>query len=475
MAKQIIPSVRRILQRIKEEKIEFLDLKFCDLFGKMHHLTMTADLLDEGSFAQGFAFDGSSVQGFQSIDESDMLLRPDPASVFVDPFFDDPTLSVFCDIIDPVGIKSYPRDPRGIARRAERLLSSLGIADTAFFGPELEFFIFDDVSFDQTTQHGFYHLNNADAFWSIGQQNHGNISNKKRAYMAAPPMDKYNNLRSKISQALNAVGLQTELHHHEVGAAGQSEIGFKFGPLLHQADSAMKYKYVVKNVLDRYNKTCTFMPKPLLHENGSGMHVNMSLAKKGVNLMYEPNRYADLSQLAIYFIGGLLEHAPSLCAICNPSTNSYRRLVPGFEAPMNLVYSQRNRSACIRIPVGGSSPKAKRVEYRTPDPSANPYLAFSSILLAGIDGIINKIDPGPPVDQDIYKYIESPEGANLRRTPFSLADSLHELEKDHDYLIRDGVFSENFIETWVNYKRKNELEYLNLRPHPSEFLLYFNV
>jgi glutamine synthetase len=475
MSKEMKPTIRSILRRIKDDNIQFMDLKFVDLFGKMHHLTMTADLLDEGSFVKGFAFDGSSVQGFQSIDKSDMLLRPDPESVFFDPFFEDPTLSVFCDIIDPDDERSYPRDPRGIAKRAERLLSSLGIADTAYFGPELEFFIFDDVSYDQDSQHGFYNLNNSSAFWSIGEKNHGNIANRKRAYMATPPIDKYNNIRSKITQVLNSVGLETELHHHEVGASGQSEIGFKFGPLLHQADSAIKYKYVVRNVLDRYNKTVTFMPKPILHENGSGMHVNMSLSKKGVNLMYEPNRYADLSELAVHFIGGILKHAPSLCAICNPSTNSYRRLVPGFEAPMNLVYSQRNRSACIRIPTGGSGPKTKRVEYRTPDPSANPYLAFASILLAGIDGIVNKIDPGPPVDQDIYKFAASPEGAKLQRTPFSLADSLIALENDHDYLIKDGVFSKNFIETWINYKRKNELEYINLRPHPGEFLLYFNV
>ncbi|TNE47705.1 MAG: type I glutamate--ammonia ligase [Bacteroidetes bacterium] len=477
MGKTLVPTIRSIIQRIKDEKIQFLDLKFVDLFGTLQHLTLTAHSIDEGDLAKGFGFDGSSILGFQSISNSDLILRPDPASVFVDPFFEEPTLSFFCDIISPQGNIPYPRDPRGVARRAQNLLRAEGIAEQAFFGPELEFFIFDDVRFDQSTQFGYYYLNNAAAFWSTGREgkNLGHIAARKRAYMAAPPVDQYNNLRSKISQVLRLVGLDVELHHHEVAAAGQSEIGFKFGPLVEQADKALKYKYVVRNVVDRYDKTVTFMPKPLHQENGSGMHVNMSLMKDGKNVFYEPNRYADLSELADQFIAGILAHAPALCAICNPTTNSYRRLVPGYEAPMNLVYSQSNRSACIRIPATATSPKAKRIEFRTPDPSGNPYLTFAAILMAGIDGVRKKMVPPPPVDEDIYKYVASGRGKDLKSTPASLEDALQALEKDHDFLIANDVFSVGLLETWIDYKRKQELEYINLRPHPSEFILYFNV
>ncbi len=477
MGKHLTPTVRSVLQRMKDDNIQFLDLKFVDLFGTLHHLTLDADMVDEGAFTNGFSFDGSSVQGFQSINESDMILKPDPTSVFLDPIFEVPTLSVFCDVIDPRGFMSYERDPRGVARRTEQLLRSEGIADTIFIGPELEFFIFDEVRFDQATQFGYYYLNSAAAFWNVGKEgrNLGTNAARKRAYMASPPIDKYNNLRSKISQILKTVGLTPELHHHEVAAAGQSEIAFRFGPLLEQADRAMKYKYIVRNVVDRYDKTVTFMPKPLHQENGSGMHVNMSMFKDGKNLFYEHGRYADISEMAEHFIGGILEHASALCAICNPTTNSYRRLVPGYEAPMNLVYSSSNRSACIRIPLGGSTPKAKRIEYRTPDPSSNPYLAFSAIVLAGIDGIRKKTKPPDPVDQDIYSYVKTEAGKHLKSTPGSLDEALRAIEADHDFLTRDGVFSESLIETFVSYKRKNEVEYVNLRPHPSEFLLYFNV
>ena len=477
MGKTLTPTIRSVLQRIKDEKIQFLDLKFVDLFGTLQHLTMAANLIDESSFAKGFGFDGSSVLGFQTISNSDLILRPDPSSVFTDPFFDEPTLSCFCDIVSPQGNKPYSRDPRGVARKAQNLIRAEGIAEQAFFGPEIEFFIFDDVRFDQATQFGYYYLNNAAAFWSTGREgkNLGHIAARKRAYMAAPPVDQYNNLRSKIALVLRSVGLEPELHHHEVAAAGQSEIGFKFGPLLEQADNSIKYKYVVRNVVDRYDKTVTFMPKPLHQENGSGMHVNMSMMKDGKNIFYEPNRYADLSELAEHFIAGILLHAPALCAICNPTTNSYRRLVPGYEAPMNLVYSQSNRSACIRIPATATSPKAKRVEYRTPDPSGNPYLTFSSILLAGLDGIRRKLQPPDPVDEDIYKYVASGKGKDLRSTPASLEEAIRALEKDHDFLIQDGIFTEGLLENWINFKRKEELDYINLRPHPSEFILYFNV
>jgi glutamine synthetase len=471
-------SARDVLKEIREHEIKFFDLKFLDLFGTLQHLTVPAEMVDEDMFRNGIGFDGSSVRGFQKINESDMLLMPDPSSVFRDPFFDDPALSVFCDVADPKGLKPYSRDPRGVARRAERLLRAEGIADVAYFGPELEFFIFDDVRFDQATQHGYYFLNSSAAFWATGGEGKpslGHQAARKQAYFAAPPVDQYNNLRSKISNMLKLAGLQPELHHHEVAAAGQCEIGFRFGPLLSQADSAIIYKYIVKNVVDRYGKTVTFMPKPLLQENGSGMHMNISLAKDGENLFYGAGGYADLSPLAIHFIGGLLHHAPALCAICAPTTNSYRRLVPGYEAPMNLVYSQSNRSACIRVPMLASSPKAKRIEFRTPDPSCNPYLGFAAVLLAGIDGISKKIEPPDPIDEDIYELAETERGKNIKRTPGSLEESLDALGKDHEFLIRDGVFTPDLIENYITYKQEEEIDYVRLRPHPGEFALYFNV
>jgi len=472
-------SPRDVFRQITEQDIRFVDLKFLDLFGTLQHLTVSVESIDESTFYDGLGFDGSSVRGFKKINESDMLLLPDPSSLFLDPFYDDPTLSLFCDIIDPDGHKPYDRDVRGLARRAERLVESLGLADQAFFGPELEFFIFDEVSFDQATQHGYYFLNSEAAFWSSGKQEGrgglGHQAGRKQAYFAAPPADQYHNLRSKISTVLNTVGIQTELHHHEVGAAGQSEIGFRFGPLTHQADAATKYKYIVKNVVSRYGKTATFMPKPLLQENGSGMHVNVSLAKDGENLFYASGGYGELSQMAIYFIGGLLEHAPALCGICAPTTNSYRRLVPGYEAPMNLVYSKSNRSACIRVPMMTTSPKAKRIEFRTPDPSANPYLAFSAILLAGLDGVRKQIQPADPIDEDIYELMETEAGRSIERTPGSLEEAIDALEADSDFLTADGVFTEALLETWIDWKRTQEIDYIRLRPHPGEFSLYFNI
>jgi glutamine synthetase len=471
-------SARDVVQRIKDEEIRFLDLKFVDLFGTLQHLTVPAEVVDEGSFQTGFGFDGSSVKGFQKINESDMLLLPDPNSVFLDPFFDDPALSVFCDISDPVRMKPYSRDPRGIARRAQRLVRSIGLADEVYFGPELEFFVFDEVSFDQATQHGYYFLNSSAAFWAAGKEGTGSLGHqaaRKQAYFAAPPVDRYNNLRSKISNVLRQTGLETELHHHEVAAAGQCEIGFRFGPMLLQADAAIKYKYVVKNVVDRYGKTATFMPKPLLQENGSGMHMNMSLWKDGKNLFYSDGGYADLSEFAIFFIGGLLRHARALCAICAPTTNSYRRLVPGYEAPMNLIYSSRNRSACVRIPVSGASAKTKRVEFRTPDPSCNPYLGFAAVLMAGIDGVQNRIQPPAPVDEDIYQLAGTEGGQSIESTPESLGEALQALEEDHEFLLQGDVFASDVIEAWIETKRRNEIDFIRLRPHPGEFSLYFNT
>jgi glutamine synthetase len=464
---------------IQDQKIQFLDLKFVDLFGTLQHLTLPAELVDEALFRNGMAFDGSSVRGFTRINQSDMLLVPDAASVFEDPFFDDPSLSVFCDIVDPRGRYTFSRDPRSVARRAEQLLRSLGIADTAYFGPEIEFFVFDDVRFDQATQHGYFFLNSSAASWATGEKldgaNLGHRAAQRGAYFSAPPVDQYNNLRSKISHVLKRVGLQPELHHHEVGAAGQCEIGFKFGPLLSQADAAIKYKYVVKNVVSRYGKTATFMPKPLLQENGSGMHHNISLAKDGKNLFYSAGTYGDISELALHFIGGLLEHAPALCAICCPTTNSYRRLVPGYEAPMNLLYSGRNRSACIRIPTMTGGPKSKRIEFRTPDPSCNPYLSFAAIMCAGIDGIRRRIRPADPVDEDIYELAAGDAAQEIASTPEGLEEALTALERDHDFLVQDGVFTNDFIETWAELKRVHEIDYIRLRPHPGEFSLYFNA
>jgi glutamine synthetase len=443
----------------------------------LQRITFPSQEIDEDVFRKGLGFDGSSVRGFQKINESDMKLLPDASSLFRDPFFDDPTLSVFCDIVDPSGYKPYSRDPRGVARRAERLAQALGIADQVFFGSELEFFLFDDVRYEQTTQHGFYFLDAQGAFWNSGREYDPNLAHKagrKKSYFAASPVDIYQNIRSKMSTVLRQAGVETDLHHHEV-AAGQNEIGFKFGRLMQTADNAIKFKHVIKNVAHRYGKSATFMPKPLFEENGSGMHVHVSLWKGGKNLFYEANRYADLSEMAVHFIGGVLKHAPTICAFAAPTTNSYRRLVPGYEAPMNLVYSQRNRSACIRIPMFATSPKAKRIEFRTPDPSCNPYLAFAAILLAGLDGVRNQIEPPDPIDEDIYELADTERGRAIARTPGSLEESIDALEKDHDFLISDGVFPPDLVETWIDLKREQEIDYIRLRPHPGEFALYYSV
>lgn len=472
-------SAGDVLRWIKNENIKFLDLKFVDLFGSLQHVTFPTSNVDEGLFANGMGFDGSSVKGFQAIDKSDMLLKPDPSSAFVDPFFDDPTISVFGDIIDPIGYKPYVRDTRGVARRAEELVRAKGIADTVFMGPELEFFIFDDVRYDQTPQHGFYYIRNEGAFWNTGSEGFeggsGHRPAQKGAYYAAPPADGYLNLRNKMTSVLQMVGLEVELHHHEVAAAGQNEIGFKFARLRDAADNSIKFKYVIKNVAARYNKTATFMPKPLFEENGSGMHTNVSLFKAGQNIFHQSGRYADLSETAEMFIAGLLTHASALCAFCAPTTNSYRRLVPGYEAPINLAYSGRNRSACVRIPLTGGNPKATRVEFRTPDPSANPYLAFSAVLLAGMDGIERRLKPPAPIDEDIYELAGTERGKAIESVPGSLEKALDALEQDNEFLTRDGVFDDSLIHKWITLKRTKEINHISLRPHPSEFELYFDV
>jgi glutamine synthetase len=469
-------SVRDVLKRIREDEIEFVDMKFVDLFGGLQHITFPAASLDEGSFARGVNFDGSSVRGFQAISESDLILKPDTSSMFRDPFFDDATISMFCDILDPNGSKPYSRDPRGVAERAERLLRSLGLADAASFGLEMEFYLFDDVRFEQSSRHGYYFIDSEAAqHVGDGAPVRRHRPRAKNAYFAAPPRDPSHNLRGKISKMMDVVGLVPELHHHEVGSSGQNEIGFKYATLLNAADNSVKFKYVVKNTAHRYQKVATFMPKPLFGQAGSGMHTNVAVWRDSKNLFYDHERYADLSELAVHFVGGLLRHAPAVCAFAAPTTNSYRRLVPGYEAPTILVYSQRNRSACIRVPFTGANANAKRLEFRSPDPSCNPYLSLAAILLAGIDGIQNRIEPPPPVDENIYEFATSEHGRLLQATPTALSQSLDALEEDYAFLVQDGVFTEDLIDSWLRVKRDQEIEYLGLRPHPTEFELYFDA
>jgi glutamine synthetase len=471
-------TLRDLHRLIEEQNIKFVDFKFPDLLGSMQHITIPIEAFDEKMFIQGIGFDGSSIRGFQLIHESDMLIRPELDTMFVDPFMDDPTISFICNIKDPVTQKIYSRDSRAVAQRAELFLTANHLADHAFFGPELEFFIFDEIRYDQSINQGFYFIDSLEGSWNTGRTENPNLGYKPRnkgGYFPSPPVDSYQNLRSKMVSVLRSVGVDAELHHHEVASGGQSEIGIRFNTMVTMADCALKYKYVVKNVARRYGKTVTFMPKPLFQDNGSGMHVHVSLWKDGRNLFYESGRYAELSRTAEYFIGGLLQHAPALLAFCAPTTNSYRRLVPGFEAPINLVYSQRNRSACVRIPMYSGSEKAKRLEYRSPDPSANPYLAFAAILMAGIDGIINKIEPPPPLDEDIYELVHHENAPKIKNTPGSLTETLEALEKDHQFLLRDSVFTKDLIQVWIDYKKEKEVDYVQLRPHPGEFALYFDA
>ncbi|MEE2839581.1 MAG: type I glutamate--ammonia ligase [Acidobacteriota bacterium] len=468
---------RDVFRIIREKEIQFVDLKFVDLPGTLQHITLPAEVFDEKMFIEGIGFDGSSIRGFQRIHESDMLIKPDASTLFIDPFMDEPTVSFLCNITDPKTQKGYSRDARAVAQRAERYLESSGIADTAFLGPELEFFIFDDVRYNQSTNEGFYHVDSQEGDWNTGRQEGPNLGYKprnKEGYFPVPPMDSYQNLRSKMVSVMRSIGVDAEAHHHEVASGGQAEIDIHYNTLVDVGDQSLKYKYVVKNVARRFGKTVTFMPKPLFQDNGSGMHVHVSLWKQGHNLFYQRNKYAELSDWGVYFIGGLLHHAATLCAFCAPTTNSYRRLVPGYEAPINLIYSQRNRSACVRIPMYSGSEKAKRVEFRTPDPSCNPYLAFAAILMAGIDGIVNRIEPPPPIDEDIYEMAGN-GGPEIKSTPGSLAESINALEADFDFLLRGSVFTEDLIQVWLNYKRVREVDYIRLRPHPGEFALYYDV
>ncbi|HLU71631.1 MAG TPA: type I glutamate--ammonia ligase [Nonomuraea sp.] len=471
-------SADDVLKFIRDEGVQFVDVRFTDLPGTTHHFTFPVENFSAAVFSDGLMFDGSSIRGFQAIHESDMLLLPDPSSAVVDPFRQHKTLNINFFVHDPLTGEAYSRDPRNVARKAEEYLKGSGIADTVYFGPEAEFYIFDDVRFETKSNAGYYYIDSIEGAWNTGKATDGgNLGYKPRykgGYFPVPPMDHFTDLRSEMVRNLIECGIEVEMQHHEVGTAGQAEIDFKFGTLLKTADNLMLYKYIIKNTAMEYGHTVTFMPKPIFGDNGSGMHCHQSLWKDGSPLFYDEVGYAGLSDTARYYIGGLLKHAPSLLAFTNPTVNSYHRLVPGYEAPVNLVYSQRNRSACVRIPITGSNPKAKRIEFRVPDPSCNPYFAFSAMLMAGLDGIRNKIEPPEPVDKDLYE-LPPEEARSVPQVPGSLTDVLNALEEDHDYLLEGGVFTPDLIETWVTYKRENEVDPIRLRPHPHEFELYYDV
>jgi glutamine synthetase len=467
-----------LLKYIKDEGVAMVDVRFCDLPGVMQHFTVPVSSFDQSVFDDGLNFDGSSIRGFQAIHESDMSLFPDPTTAYVDPFRSAKTLVLNFFIHDPITGEAYSRDPRNIARKAQAYLASTGIGDTAYFAPEAEFYVFDDVRFETKAETGFYSIDSVAGAWNTGrEEERGNLGYKvkyKGGYFPVAPTDHFGELRDEIVIEMEKAGMLVERAHHEVGTAGQAEINWRFDELLQSADNVMKFKYLVKNVAWRNNKTATFMPKPIFGDNGSGMHCHQSIWADGEPLFFDETGYAGLSDMARYYIGGLLKHAPSLLAFTNPTVNSYHRLVPGFEAPISLVYSQRNRSACVRIPITGPNPKAKRIEFRCPDPSANPYLAFSALLLAGLDGIKNKIEPPTPVDKDIYE-LPPDEMAEIDQVPTSLGAVLDNLEADHDFLTAGGVFTPDLIETWIEYKRTAEILPVQLRPHPHEFELYYDI
>ncbi len=472
-----------VLHFVKDNNIEMVDLKFNDLPGLWQHFTIPASELTDiddptrGIWKDGIGFDGSSIRGFQEIQESDMLLMPDPSTAIIDPICRMPTLSIICDILDPVTKKPYTRDPRFIAKKAEKHLKATGIADTSYWGPEMEFFIFDDIRFAQDQSCGFYYIDSIEADWNTGREENPNLGYKaryKEGYFPVPPHDSQQDLRSEIVQTMIRSGIQIEVHHHEVATAGQAEIDMKFDSLTRMADKMMWYKYIVKNVCKKHGKVATFMPKPIFDDNGTGMHTHQSLFKEGKNVFFDPQGYALISQTAKHYIGGLLKHAHSLMAFCAPTTNSYRRLIPGFEAPVNLVYSARNRSACVRIPMYTDNPKTKRIEFRSPDNTSNGYLAMAAMLMAGLDGIENQIDPGKPMDKDSYK-LTGAEKAAIKTMPGSLDEALDALEADHDYLLKGDVFTKDVIDVWLDFKRSRELAAIRQRPHPYEFYMYFDI
>lgn len=472
-----------VLKYVKEHNIKIVDLKFNDMPGLWQHFSMPVteltelDDLTKTIWVEGVGFDGSSIRGFQKIQESDMIMIPDPKTAVLDPILEIPTLSLICDIYDPLSKEPYSRDPRFVAKKAEAYLKTTGIADTSYWGPEAEFFVFDDIRFDQNEHSGYYFLDSIEGDWNTGRVENPNLGYKpryKEGYFPVPPHDSMQDLRSEMVLTMIEAGITVEVHHHEVATAGQAEIDMKFDSLVSMADKLMLYKYIVKNVARKHNKVATFMPKPIFGDNGSGMHTHQSLWKEGTNIFFDAKGYALLSQTAKWYIGGLLKHADSLMAFCAPTTNSYKRLVPGYEAPVNLAYSQRNRSAAIRIPMYTSNPRTRRIEFRPPDPSCNPYLAFAAMLMAGLDGVENRIDPGQPLDRDIYEL--SPEEAkDVATVPGSLDAAMDALEKDHDYLLKGGVFTSDVIDVWLEYKREREIDALRIRPHPYEFYLYFDI
>ncbi len=466
-----------VVQLANESGVKMVDLRFTDLFGTWQHFSIPARELSEEMFEEGVGFDGSSIRGFQTIQESDMILVPDPTTAFIDPFLEVPTLAIICDVYDPITRQPYTRDPRYVAKKAEAYLRQTGIADVSYWGPEAEFFLFNDIRYQYEPYEAFFAIDSVEGWWNSGkelQPNYGGQIPPKRGYFPVPPTDRLQDVRSKIVLALEAAGVRVEVHHHEVASAGQGEIDIRFATLTRTADNLMIYKYIVKNVARQHGLTATLMPKPMFADNGSGMHTHQSLWKGDVNIFFDEAGYAQLSETARYYIGGLLRHAPAVLAFAAPTTNSYRRLVPGYEAPVNLAYSQRNRSAAVRIPVYSKSPKAKRIEFRPPDPSANPYLCFAAMLMAGLDGIQNQIDPGEPMDKDLYD-LPPEEAAKIEQVPGSLAEALDALEQDHEFLLKGDVFTPDIIETWLTYKRQNEVDAVRLRPHPMEFVLYYDV
>ena len=470
-------SANNVLKTIKDKEIEYVDLRFTAPRGKLQHVTMDAKVVDGDMLDEGIFFDGSSIAGWKAINESDMILKPDLSRAIVDPFTSHNTLNIFCDILDAIKKDPYERDPRGTAKKAEAYLKKSGIGDKAFFGPEAEFFVFNNVQFDSGSNFAFHEVDSVEGTWNSGADENPNLGHKprhKEGYFPLPPVDTLQDVRTEMVMTMQDIGLTVEAHHHEVATGGQCEIDLEFSPLLKMADDMMKYKYVVKNVARQHGMTATFMPKPLFEDNGSGMHVHQSVWKDGDTLMYKEGNYANLSDLALNYIGGILKHAPALLAFCAPTTNSYKRLVPGFEAPVNIVYSQRNRTASVRIPAYSQSPKAKRMEFRCPDPSANPYLAFSAMLMAGLDGIKNKINPGDPTDINLYAASDEVL-SKIQSTPGSLAESLEALEKDHAFLLEGDVFTKDVIETYISYKKESEVDPINIRPHPHEFKLYYDV
>ncbi|MBU2549502.1 MAG: type I glutamate--ammonia ligase [Proteobacteria bacterium] len=466
---------KQVLEFAKKNKAVMLDVKFMDFPGLWQHFSVPIAQLEESTFEEGFGFDGSSIRGWQPINASDMLVIPDPVTAQMDPFTAQPTLSMICNIADPITKEWYSRDPRYIAQKAEAYVKSLKLADTAYFGPEAEFFIFDDIQYACNQNSSYYFVDSVEGSWNTGREESPNLGYKpryKEGYFPVPPTDSFQDLRTEMVMTLQAMGIEVEAQHHEVATAGQSEIDMRFSPLVTMADNLMRFKYVIKNVARRNGRTVTFMPKPIFADNGSGMHVHQSLWKGGKNL-FAGNEYGGLSEMAMYYIGGILKHAAALCAFCAPTTNSYKRLVPGYEAPVNMAYSSRNRSAAVRIPMYSASVKAKRIEVRFPDPSCNGYLAFSALLMAGLDGVLNKISPGEPLDKDIYAL--SPEElADVPTAPGSLDEALDALEADQDFLLQGDVFTQDALDMWLEYKREREVDELRLRPHPYEFYLYYD-